>query len=174
MKHIDKRSKARFCVSFPRPFEFPRLPFLFAAPCCPGDFRAAFMSSDTVRVTWAPVRGADLYETRAAGGSGVVLCKDTATACTLSALQCNTPYNITVYSVSEARGSNTSCAPQYVATGSVITHFPLAEELIIRHHSDSWMGNITGVLSYCLTLLLSLLIKIKKKQKPDNSKTESL
>ncbi|NWH31425.1 FNDC7 protein, partial [Chloropsis hardwickii] len=86
------------------------------APCCPSDFRPVFMSSDTVRVSWAPVRGADLYETRAAGGSGVVLCRDTATACTLSALQCSTPYNITVYSFSEARGSNTSCAPQYVAT----------------------------------------------------------
>ncbi|NXD38775.1 FNDC7 protein, partial [Copsychus sechellarum] len=86
------------------------------APCCPSDFRAVFMSSDTVRVTWAPVRGADLYETRAAGGSGVVLCRDTATACTLSALRCSTPYNITVYSFSEARGSNTSCAPQRVAT----------------------------------------------------------
>ncbi|XP_014740935.1 PREDICTED: fibronectin type III domain-containing protein 7 [Sturnus vulgaris] len=86
------------------------------APCCPSDFRVVFMSSDTVRITWAPVRGADLYETRAAGGSGVVLCRDTATACTLSALQCSTPYNITVYSFSEARGSNTSCAPQHVAT----------------------------------------------------------
>ncbi|NXP66791.1 FNDC7 protein, partial [Chloropsis cyanopogon] len=86
------------------------------APCCPSDFRAVFMSSDTVRLSWAPVRGADLYETRAAGGSGEVLCRDTATACTLSALQCSTPYNITVYSFSEARGSNTSCAPQYVAT----------------------------------------------------------
>ncbi|NXF04890.1 FNDC7 protein, partial [Smithornis capensis] len=86
------------------------------APCCPSDFRAVFVSSDTVRVTWAPVRGADLYETRAAAWSTVVLCNDTATACTLSALQCNTPYNITVYSFSEARGSNTSCAPKYVAT----------------------------------------------------------
>ncbi|NXQ34355.1 FNDC7 protein, partial [Alaudala cheleensis] len=86
------------------------------APCCPGDFRAAFISSDTVRVTWAAVRGADLYETRAAGGSGVVLCRDTATACTLSALQCSSPYNITVYSFSEARGRNTSCEPRYVTT----------------------------------------------------------
>ncbi|XP_015491327.1 fibronectin type III domain-containing protein 7 isoform X2 [Parus major] len=85
-------------------------------PCCPSDFRAVFMSSDTVRVTWAPVRGADLYETRAASRSGVLLCRDTATACTLSALQCSTPYNITVFSFSEARGTNTSCAPQYVAT----------------------------------------------------------
>ncbi|NXT13116.1 FNDC7 protein, partial [Prunella fulvescens] len=86
------------------------------APCCPSDFRAVFISSDTVRLTWAPVRGADLYETRAAGGSGVLLCRDTATACTLSALQCSTPYNITVSSFSEARGSSSSCAPQYVAT----------------------------------------------------------
>ncbi|NXO68791.1 FNDC7 protein, partial [Phainopepla nitens] len=86
------------------------------APCCPSDFRAVFTSSDTVRVTWAPVRGADLYETRAAGGSSVLLCRDTATACALSALQCSTRYNITVYSFSEARGSSSSCEPQNVAT----------------------------------------------------------
>ncbi|XP_071421756.1 fibronectin type III domain-containing protein 7 [Pithys albifrons albifrons] len=86
------------------------------APCCPSDFRAVFVSSDTVRVTWAPVRGADLYETRAAAGSTAVLCNDTAPACTLSALQCNTRYSITVRSFSEARGSNTSCAPTHVAT----------------------------------------------------------
>lgn len=58
-----------------------------------------------------------MYETRALGGSGVVRCNDTATACTLSALPCNTRYNIAVYSFSEARGSNTSCASKYVATG---------------------------------------------------------
>ncbi|XP_032856628.2 fibronectin type III domain-containing protein 7 isoform X3 [Tyto alba] len=80
------------------------------APCCPRDFRAVFVSSDTVQVTWAPVRGAEMYETRAVGKSGAVLCNDTATVCTLSALQCDTQYNVTVYSFSEARGSNTSCA----------------------------------------------------------------
>ncbi|NXI62787.1 FNDC7 protein, partial [Anseranas semipalmata] len=86
------------------------------APCCPSDFRAVLVSSDTVEVTWAPVRGAEMYETKAADGSGAVLCNDTATACTLSALHCNALYNITVYSFSEARGSNTSCASKYVAT----------------------------------------------------------
>ncbi|XP_041276586.1 fibronectin type III domain-containing protein 7 [Onychostruthus taczanowskii] len=86
------------------------------APCCPSDLRAVFISSDTVRVTWAPVRGADLYETRAAGGSGAVLCRDAAAACTLAALRCGSPYNITVRSFSEARGSSASCAPQYLAT----------------------------------------------------------
>ncbi|XP_050162636.1 fibronectin type III domain-containing protein 7 isoform X5 [Myiozetetes cayanensis] len=86
------------------------------APCCPSDFRAAFVSSDTVRVTWAAVRGADLYETRAASRSTAVLCNDTAPACTLSALQCDTRYRITVRSLSEAGGTNTSCAPQHLAT----------------------------------------------------------
>ncbi|NWY76895.1 FNDC7 protein, partial [Erithacus rubecula] len=86
------------------------------APCCPSDFRAAFLSSDTVRLSWAAVRGADLYETRAAGGGGEVQCRDTAPACTLSALRCSTAYSITVRSFSEARGSNTSCAPRHLAT----------------------------------------------------------
>ncbi|NWV20208.1 FNDC7 protein, partial [Origma solitaria] len=111
------------------------------APCCPSDFRAVFMSSDTARVTWAPVRGADLYETRAAGGSGVVLCKDTATACTLSALQCNTPYNITVYSFSEARGSNTSCAPQYVATAPCSPEIKNMSKEALSVISVQWQSN---------------------------------
>lgn len=151
MKHIDKRNKALICTSFPPPFEFPCLLFLSAAPCCPSEFRAVFTSSDTVRVTWAAVRGADLYETRAAGGRGVVLCRDTAPACTLSALQCSTAYNISVYSFSEARGSSASCAPHYVPTGTVSTHLPSAEEIVITNRGDSWMKNITGALNYCFT-----------------------
>ncbi|KFV78705.1 Fibronectin type III domain-containing protein 7, partial [Struthio camelus australis] len=86
------------------------------APCCPSDFSAVFVSSDTLEITWSPVRGAEMYETKAADWTGVVLCNDTATACTLSALQCNTQYNITVYSFSEVRGSNKSCASKYMAT----------------------------------------------------------
>nr|XP_013816738.1 PREDICTED: fibronectin type III domain-containing protein 7 isoform X2 [Apteryx mantelli mantelli] len=86
------------------------------APCCPSDFSAVVVSSDTLQVTWSPVRGAEMYETRAADWTGVVLCNDTAPACTLSALRCSTQYNITVYSFSEVRGSNKSCASKYVAT----------------------------------------------------------
>ncbi|OXB68268.1 hypothetical protein ASZ78_016669 [Callipepla squamata] len=88
------------------------------APCCPSDFRAVLVSSDTVEVSWAPVRGAEMYETKAASWRDTVLCNDTATACTLSALRCGTRYNVTVYSFSEARGSNTSCASKDVATGA--------------------------------------------------------
>ncbi|XP_074987685.1 fibronectin type III domain-containing protein 7 isoform X9 [Caretta caretta] len=86
------------------------------APCCPSDFYPVFVSSDTVEIVWSPVRGAEMYETKAVDGVGVVLCNDTATICILSALQCNTQYNITVYSYSEIRGSNTSCVSKYVAT----------------------------------------------------------
>ncbi|XP_051661240.1 fibronectin type III domain-containing protein 7 isoform X3 [Manacus candei] len=111
------------------------------APCCPSDFRAVFVSSDTVRVTWAPVRGADLYETRAAAWSTVVLCNDTAPACTLSALQCNTRYHITVHSFSEARGSNTSCAPKHVATAPCSPEIKNVSKEGLSVISVQWQSN---------------------------------
>ncbi|XP_039242200.1 fibronectin type III domain-containing protein 7 isoform X3 [Pipra filicauda] len=111
------------------------------APCCPSDFRAVFVSSDTVRVTWAPVRGADLYETRAAAWSTVVLCNDTAPACTLSALQCNTRYHITVHSFSEARGSNTSCAPTHVATAPCSPEIKNVSKEGLSVISVQWQSN---------------------------------
>ncbi|NXF82866.1 FNDC7 protein, partial [Sclerurus mexicanus] len=111
------------------------------APCCPSDFRAVFVSSDTVRVTWAPVRGADLYETRAAARSTVVLCNDTAPACTLSALQCNTPYSITVRSFSEARGSNMSCAPKSVATAPCSPEIKNISKEGLSVMSVQWQSN---------------------------------
>ncbi|XP_032551897.1 fibronectin type III domain-containing protein 7 isoform X3 [Chiroxiphia lanceolata] len=111
------------------------------APCCPSDFRAVFVSSDTVRVTWAPVRGADLYETRAAAWSTVVLCNDTAPTCTLSALQCNTRYHITVHSFSEARGSNTSCAPKHVATAPCSPEIKNVSKEGLSVISVQWQSN---------------------------------
>ncbi|XP_036198283.1 fibronectin type III domain-containing protein 7 isoform X3 [Myotis myotis] len=86
------------------------------APCCPSDINPVLVSSDRVEMVWSPVRGAELYETRAADGFNVVECNDTAPACTLSALECDTKYNITVYSFSEARGSNTSCNSRFITT----------------------------------------------------------
>ncbi|XP_020016966.2 fibronectin type III domain-containing protein 7 [Castor canadensis] len=86
------------------------------APCCPSDINPVLVSSDRVEMVWSPVRGAELYETKAVGGYNVVECSDTAPACTLSALQCDTKYNITVYSFSEVRGSNMSCSSRFVTT----------------------------------------------------------
>ncbi|XP_027521869.1 fibronectin type III domain-containing protein 7 isoform X4 [Corapipo altera] len=121
------------------------------APCCPSDFRAVFVSSDTVRVTWAPVRGADLYETRAAAWSTVVLCNDTAPACTLSALQCNTRYHITVHSFSEARGSNTSCAPKHVATAPCCPNDLILTQVTQSVTNISWSAG-KGAQTYVTTL----------------------
>uniref|UniRef100_A0A8C2LGF0 Fibronectin type III domain containing 7 n=1 Tax=Cricetulus griseus TaxID=10029 RepID=A0A8C2LGF0_CRIGR len=86
------------------------------APCCPSDISAVLVSSDRMEIAWSPVRGAELYETKATAGFSVVECNDTAPACTLSALDCDTKYNITVYSFSEVRGSNLSCSSQYITT----------------------------------------------------------
>lgn len=90
------------------------------------------MSSDTVQIVWSPVRGAEMYETKAVDWTNELLCNDTATVCTLSALQCNTQYNVTVYSFSEIRGSNTSCASKHVVTGTTL-YFPEYESYYIMH-----------------------------------------
>ncbi|XP_068394196.1 fibronectin type III domain-containing protein 7 [Eschrichtius robustus] len=86
------------------------------APCCPGDINPVLVSSDRVEIVWSPVRGAELYETKAVDGFSVVECNDTVPACTLSALECDTKYNITVYSFSEVRGSNMSCTSRFITT----------------------------------------------------------
>ena len=38
---------------------------LLAAPCCPSDINPVLVSSDRVEIVWSPVRGAELYETKA-------------------------------------------------------------------------------------------------------------
>ncbi|XP_019328650.1 PREDICTED: fibronectin type III domain-containing protein 7 [Aptenodytes forsteri] len=111
------------------------------APCCPSDLRAVVVSSDTMQVTWAPVRGVDMYQTRAVDWSGVALCNGTATACTLSALRCNTQYNVTVYSFSEARGSNTSCASKYVATAPCSPEIKNISKEALSVVSVHWQSN---------------------------------
>lgn len=91
---------------------------LLSAPCCPSDINPVLVSSDRVEIVWSPVRGAELYETKAVDGSSVLECTDTAPACTLSALACDTEYNITVHSYSEVRGSNKSCTSRFITTGT--------------------------------------------------------
>ncbi|XP_055474143.1 fibronectin type III domain-containing protein 7 [Psammomys obesus] len=86
------------------------------APCCPSDISPVLVSSDRVEIAWSPVRGAELYETKAVAGHSVVECNDTAPACTLSALDCDTKYNVTVSSFSEVRGSNLSCSSHFITT----------------------------------------------------------
>nr|XP_020640286.1 fibronectin type III domain-containing protein 7 isoform X3 [Pogona vitticeps] len=111
------------------------------APCCPSDFNPVFVSSDTVQIVWSPVRGAEMYETKAADWPNELLCNDTATVCTLSALQCNTQYNITVYSFSEIRGSNTSCASKHVATAPCSPEIISVSKDALSVISVNWHAN---------------------------------
>ncbi|KAM4722869.1 fibronectin type III domain-containing protein 7 [Rhinophrynus dorsalis] len=114
------------------------------APCCPSDFSPVYTSSDTLEIVWSAVRGAEIYETKADDGSNVILCNDTATVCALSGLQCNTQYNVTVYSFSESRGSNTSCASKYMATAPCspeITNITKINETTFTVHWESSNSN---------------------------------
>lgn len=86
-------------------------------PCCPTQVETLFVSSDTIEVIWNPVRGAEMYETKAQDMDSVVFCNDTSTICTLSGLECNINYNVTVYSYSDIRGFNTSCPKKSIKTG---------------------------------------------------------
>ncbi|XP_055359568.1 fibronectin type III domain-containing protein 7 [Betta splendens] len=78
-------------------------------PCCPQGVATQLVSTDTLEVTWLPVKGAELYETRAARGAEVVRCSDTSPACVLSDLRCDAVYSVTVTPCSELRGCNLTC-----------------------------------------------------------------
>ena len=75
------------------------------------------VSTETLEIEWVPVRGADLYETRAEQTEGVIHCNDTSPVCALSDLSCNTWYSVVVTPCSELRGCNVSCQRQRHETG---------------------------------------------------------
>ncbi|XP_011485050.1 fibronectin type III domain-containing protein 7-like [Oryzias latipes] len=80
-------------------------------PCCPQDVLVQLVSTETLEITWSPVKGAELYETTAAETSDIIHCNDTSPVCALSDLRCNTAYSVTVTPCSELRGCNSTCAP---------------------------------------------------------------
>nr|XP_033771324.1 fibronectin type III domain-containing protein 7 isoform X2 [Geotrypetes seraphini] len=116
------------------------------APCCPSDFGPAFISSDTLEIVWSPVRGAEMYETKVDNGTHVNLCNDTDTICALSALQCNTYYNVTVYSFSEIRGSNTSCTSKSVITAPCSPEITNLTRIDSSTYDIHWTSNNDRVL----------------------------
>ncbi|TRZ00552.1 hypothetical protein DNTS_008546 [Danionella cerebrum] len=81
-------------------------------PCCPELTKVSAVSWETLMVQWSPVRGADLYETRAIDSVGQVLCNDTAPTCALSELTCNTNYSVMVLPCNDVSGCNLTCRAQ--------------------------------------------------------------
>ncbi|KAM4629308.1 fibronectin type III domain-containing protein 7-like [Polymixia lowei] len=80
-------------------------------PCCPEDVVVSLVTTDTLEITWAAARGAELYETRATHSSEVILCNDTAPVCALSDLRCDRPYTVVVTPCNEISGCNHACQP---------------------------------------------------------------
>uniref|UniRef100_A0A8C3G2Y3 Fibronectin type-III domain-containing protein n=1 Tax=Cyclopterus lumpus TaxID=8103 RepID=A0A8C3G2Y3_CYCLU len=78
-------------------------------PCCPEAVSVSLVSTDTLEITWTASQGAQLYETRAAGGSEVILCNDTAPVCALSDLSCDRRYSVLVTPCNEISGCNRAC-----------------------------------------------------------------
>ncbi|XP_077308837.1 fibronectin type III domain-containing protein 7-like [Lithobates pipiens] len=114
------------------------------APCCPSDITPAFVSGDTLEIVWSAVRGAEMYETKAVDGTTVILCNDTATVCALSGLQCNRQYNVTVFSYSENRGSNTSCASKYMKTAPCSPEIKNITMVDVSSFMVTWEPNNNG------------------------------
>lgn len=72
-------------------------------------------------IEWSPVRGADLYETRAVDATETILCNDTAPSCALSDLTCNSRYSVVVIPCNDVSGCNLTCSPKTHETG-IITY----------------------------------------------------
>ncbi|KAI4885461.1 hypothetical protein NFI96_014413, partial [Prochilodus magdalenae] len=78
-------------------------------PCCPENVSISLISTETLEISWSPVRGAELYETVAADGSDTIHCSDTMPLCALSDLTCNSLYSVVVRPCSDIRGCNDTC-----------------------------------------------------------------
>ncbi|XP_042285117.1 fibronectin type III domain-containing protein 7 [Thunnus maccoyii] len=100
-------------------------------PCCPQGVSVKLVSTETLEITWSPVKGAELYETTAAQTNDVIHCNDTAPVCALSDLQCNTAYSVVVTPCSELRGCNRTCTPHTHETA------PCAPEILNMTQSNN-------------------------------------
>ncbi|KAJ8376161.1 hypothetical protein SKAU_G00067410 [Synaphobranchus kaupii] len=106
-------------------------------PCCPEDVSISLVSTETLEISWSPVRGAEVYETKAAGTSDLIHCNDTAPVCALSNLRCNTRYSVVVWPCSELRGCNNTCRPHTEETA------PCTPEIVSITQTDVSCVNIS-------------------------------
>ncbi|XP_034002281.1 fibronectin type III domain-containing protein 7-like [Trematomus bernacchii] len=110
-------------------------------PCCPEGVSIAAVSTDTFEITWTASRGAQLYQTRAADSSEVILCNDTAPVCALSDLSCDSSYSVVVTPCNDISGCNRACKAH---TQSTAPCMPMNLMLTRRNSSCfsvSWTAN---------------------------------
>lgn len=91
-----------------------------SVPCCPESVSVSAVSADTLEITWTASQGAELYQTRAADNSEVILCNDTAPVCALSDLSCDSSYTVSITPCNEISGCNHACKSHTKDTGKVL------------------------------------------------------
>ncbi|XP_019961794.2 fibronectin type III domain-containing protein 7-like [Paralichthys olivaceus] len=111
------------------------------SPCCPEAVSVSAVSTDTLEITWTASRGAEVYETRAADGSEVILCNDTAPVCALSDLSCDSAYSVVVTPCNDLSGCNRGCKAHTKDTAPCT---PMNTMLSVKNSSCvgvSWTAN---------------------------------
>lgn len=103
-----------------------------SVPCCPEAVSVSLVSTDTLEIKWMASRGAELYETRAADGSQVILCNDTAPVCALSDLNCDSPYSVVVIPCNDISGCNRACRAHTKDTGKNLTPFHIHNSYFVH------------------------------------------
>lgn len=117
-------------------------------PCCPELTTVSAVSWETLMIQWSPVRGADLYETRAVDSVQPVLCNDTAPRCALSDLACNTNYSVVVIPCNDISGCNLTCPPQMHETAPCMPKITSVSQsntsgVLVTWSSDNTLANYT-------------------------------
>ncbi|XP_077580527.1 fibronectin type III domain-containing protein 7-like [Stigmatopora nigra] len=85
-------------------------------PCCPDGVLVNQPLTETLEITWSPVKGSQLYQTTAKQGDLVIRCDDPQAVCILSNLRCNKVYTVAVTACNELRGCNSTCPAQTLET----------------------------------------------------------
>ncbi|CAB1419899.1 unnamed protein product [Pleuronectes platessa] len=114
-------------------------------PCCPEGVSVSAVSTDTLEIMWTASRGAEMYQTRAADSSEVILCNDTAPVCALSDLQCDRAYSVVVTPCNDIRGCNRGCKAHTKDTAPCM---PMNTMLNVKNSSCvgvSWTANNRAV-----------------------------
>ncbi|XP_067303453.1 fibronectin type III domain-containing protein 7 [Pseudorasbora parva] len=121
-------------------------------PCCPELTTVSAVSWETLMIQWSPVRGADLYETRAVDTTETVLCNDTAPRCALSDLNCNSRYSVVVIPCNDVSGCNLICRPQTHETTPCMPEITDVSQSNVSSVLVNWTSANTAA-NYTVTLI---------------------
>lgn len=139
---VSHYKEATFLPFLPRMLAYCM--YIVSVPCCPEGVAVSAVSADTLEITWAASRGAELYQTRAVDGSDVILCNDTAPVCALSDLSCDSSYSVLVTPCNEISGCNRACGAHNKDTGNTGASKSLNKYLDMFCNNSLWIWPSIG------------------------------